>query len=358
MKYSEKFIFQTEYDILSILLSLKKKHQGLGVHHLSKILKTNIKLIQKIMSILLGKELVAISPKYLVDWIVENNIKKNEIDVNEATIFAITKKGEEIFHDNRNLFESHISYSSFQNENLIIAYYYDVLMKIEDEKIKQSADIANYFIPLIYSINEEISKLEKVDSNINQKPHSTDLEIKKMLAEVRSVLKPEKSIRKRKNINKKICFIDTPENTTWQNITITFIDTQDVILKIEGKEGIHTNYKNLGFENEKSKLPNRQWELFCQLSKNQGRMSWKNTDITKELMDNLKHRKKALADTLKACFFQIDDEPFYSYRKEKAYQIKINLVPEPDSSNKQTIQENVDIVDPEIEDFYKEQIGQ
>lgn len=66
-----------------------------------------------------------------------------------------------------------------------------------------------------------------------------------------------------------------------------------------------------------------------------------------------KKQKQLLSEALKA-YFQISDNPFHDYKNEKAYRIKLNLIPEPESKsiNEQKVFDDEDILG--IKDFYKE----
>lgn len=155
--------------------------------------------------------------------------------------------------------------------------------------------------------------------------------------------------------------IELPCNAEWTKITIKFIDEQNVVIKYDNKKVGKRNYKEMGFVNSKTLLPNKQWNLLKDLSKNHEVMSnyhrdskigksnvHKNPYIAykvkdsmesiysvsseemksgysyKRLSDNEKKQKQLLSKKLKS-FFQIDDDPFYLYKKEKSYRLKIQL---------------------------------
>lgn len=145
-----------------------------------------------------------------------------------------------------------------------------------------------------------------------------------------------------------------PSNTKWEDITIKFIDGHNVDIKHKDKT-IHCDYKEMGFEDSKSRRPNKQWALLQQLSENHGEISWeksapgKSQDISKtgqdfgyefddegiaplnkgfsiiKAPDKLKKTKQLLAQTLKA-FFRINEDPFFPYDEVKAYKIKVKLI--------------------------------
>lgn len=156
--------------------------------------------------------------------------------------------------------------------------------------------------------------------------------------------------------NKKVTPIAIPSDTGWEDITIQFKDGHNVDIKIKGEPTIRSNYMIMGFEDSKSRRPNKQWEFLQLLAENNGEISWekssfgKKTDIHKagqafgyefhedntvqqskgfsiiKAPDKSKKIKQLLSRALKA-IFPIDSDPFFPYREVKAYKIKIKLIP-------------------------------
>ena len=142
-----------------------------------------------------------------------------------------------------------------------------------------------------------------------------------------------------------------PANAKWEDITIKFVDGHNVDIKCKNKTS-RSDYKEMGFEDSKSRRPNKQWELLQRLAENNGEISWekfatgKSSCLRKteqdfgyefdedkpqnkgfsiiKAPDKLKKTKQLLARTLKA-FFKIDEDPFFPYDEVKAYKIKIKL---------------------------------
>jgi len=126
---------------------------------------------------------------------------------------------------------------------------------------------------------------------------------------------------------KDIQFIELPEGTKWQDITIRFIDNNDNVEISTKKITRMASYQEMGFEDAKRKRPNLQWKLLQLLTMEKGELSWEtNLNISIKERNNIKKRVQVLSDTLKE-YFQIKEYPFYPYRKEGAYKIKINLNP-------------------------------
>lgn len=113
-----------------------------------------------------------------------------------------------------------------------------------------------------------------------------------------------------------------PKDFKWESITIKFIDGHNVQI-VAGDNIYKAMYKEMGFEDSRKVNPDQQWIFLRYLSKNRGSISWDD----KMANDKLKKKKQLLSKTLRD-YFGIKEDPFYSYRKEKSYKIKINLVPE------------------------------
>jgi len=138
--------------------------------------------------------------------------------------------------------------------------------------------------------------------------------------------------------------VKLPVKYQWENITIKFRDRHNV--QIVAGENVDTlSYKEMGFEDSRQLKPNHQWILLEQLSKLNGRISWDDNNAN----TLIKKKKQLLANTLKQ-YFDISEDPFRPYRKEKAYQIRINLIPETESINKEPSKND----DLDIEGSYKE----
>jgi hypothetical protein len=133
--------------------------------------------------------------------------------------------------------------------------------------------------------------------------------------------------------NKKIQLRKFPSDLRWEEISIQFLNEHEVIVKARN-ETLQTTYEVMGFQDEKKKLPNKQWVLLRLLAVRNGEMSWKNnSNLSLKDINKLKKQKQSLSEALKA-FFQINDsEPFHDYKTEKAYKIKLVLAPEPELKN-------------------------
>ncbi|GAG59595.1 unnamed protein product, partial [marine sediment metagenome] len=121
---------------------------------------------------------------------------------------------------------------------------------------------------------------------------------------------------------KEIIPLKLPPNTKWKDITIKFLDGHNVRITAPNVR-TEVGYKEMGFQDDKRRMPNKQWKLLQLLAEKHGELSW----LDREATTLIKKKKQLLSDTLKARF-QINEDPFFPYKKVKAYKIKMNLIPE------------------------------
>jgi len=133
---------------------------------------------------------------------------------------------------------------------------------------------------------------------------------------------------------KRITPLKLPTNTKWEHITIQFLDYDKVRIQAPNKFNKVVNFRKMGFENQKNGKPNKQWELFYNLSRYRGDLSWTITTYRRKVdshpLSTPKIRKQIqrLSNTLKR-YFNINDAPFYDYIKIGAYKTKFSLLPDP-----------------------------
>ena len=187
--------------------------------------------------------------------------------------------------------------------------------------------------------------IEKYIKNLQEKIENTPVEIKGL----------EKEITLKRGKKTKI-LTNFPKDTKWSDIIIKFLNNEEVIITAKELRK-QTNYEEMGFEDEKKKSPNKQWDFLKLLAIKNHTISWENNyDLSIKNIWRAKKQKQLLAESLKA-YFQINDDPFFDYKKEKAYKIKINLIPESVYGNDEfanKIQENSDL-DNENEEHTEEQ---
>jgi len=143
-----------------------------------------------------------------------------------------------------------------------------------------------------------------------------------------------------------------PPDTKWQDITIRFIDNDDNVEISTKSSSYMANYQEMGFENRKTKRPNLQWKFLQLLAIQKGELRWK-TDLDTSVKERNSFKKKvqSLSDTLEN-YFQIKEPLFYSYRKEKAYKIKINLIRP--SDRQESTRQQKDKIGSEVKEYLDE----
>lgn len=139
----------------------------------------------------------------------------------------------------------------------------------------------------------------------------------------------------------------TKAKPRWEDITIKFKNGNDVDI-ILSNSVCPSDYRQMGFENKKTRRPNSQWEYLIRLAEradansrkkaSSSRLSQDYADNTdnetqhnpgysiKRVPDKNKKRKQLLAQQLKL-YFQIHDDPFLPYDEAQDYKIRINLIP-------------------------------
>jgi len=138
---------------------------------------------------------------------------------------------------------------------------------------------------------------------------------------------------------KRITPLKLPSGTKWEHITIQFLDYDKVKIQAPGHFTKVVDYRKMGFENQKNGKPNKQWELFYDLARYRGDLSWTITTYRKKVdshpLSTPKIRKQIqrLSESLKQ-YFNINEPPFYDYVKYEAYKTKFFLLPDPLNTKK------------------------
>lgn len=116
--------------------------------------------------------------------------------------------------------------------------------------------------------------------------------------------------------------IRLPPGVGWNGLTIEFLDDCRVKIVARGFSQVASYSELIGFQNQRTKKPNDQWEFLKLLAKNNGELSWDYQNAT----ISGKKKKQLLAEALRNVF-QLNEDPFYSYRIIKAYKVKFTLLP-------------------------------
>jgi len=154
-----------------------------------------------------------------------------------------------------------------------------------------------------------------------------------------------KKVILQKTKKKQLQLQDLPSNLKWEEITIRFLNNNEA--QITARELVYqVSYELMGFQDEKSKKPNFQWNLLKLLSLKNGYLNWDNNrELDIKARDRIKKQKQELLERLKVYFHTVEGDPFFNYREESGYKIKIQLIPEQDSEIGDTIKAISDTVD-------------
>lgn len=240
--------------------------------------------------------------------------------------------------------------SKFNYQRKFRSYYQLAQFAEDDYENKRFNKMKN-------KLNNELDKIEKEIINNKQFMSDTLESFKKEYLKLSLLIKPKHyeqvinfikliEISKKltmdiklpkkldKSLSKGITPLELPSDTKWEHITIQFLDYDKVKIQAPNKFNKVVNFRKMGFENHKNGKPNKQWELFYDLSRYRGDLSWTITTYRKKVdshpLSTPKIRKQIqrLSNTLKE-YFNINDAPFYDYIKIGAYKTKFSLLPDP-----------------------------
>lgn len=106
----------------------------------------------------------------------------------------------------------------------------------------------------------------------------------------------------------------TPPGTQWHEVKISFIDGENVSIRVKDKATIK-NYAEMGFKNRSK--PSKLWFLLKELARSTGSLAgYSDKEKTKELVSDL--RKKL------ALYFKIEGDPI-PYKMREGYQTAFEL---------------------------------
>lgn len=198
------------------------------------------------------------------------------------------------------------------------------IMEASVERLRSDTHEKPYILLKIFDLKPIEKLLESIKPSKENVQHSMEIE----RGEVRS--------------------IKLPPNTRWQDITMRFLDKDNI--EITTKDFARTaNFKEVGFEDKKTKRPNLQWKFLQLLAMQKGELRWEtDLDTSVKERDRFKKKVQILSDTLEN-YFQIKEPLFYSYRKEKAYRIKINLIRP--SDYQESAQQQKDKIGSEVKEY-------
>lgn len=241
-----------------------------------------------------------------------------------------------------------------------------LLNKAQTEKAKMQLDQARDVL------SDALGKIQINRKYNNTKP-TTGLEsgrLKVFLGEfiakkekMRTSIFGKKEIIYKKSKKTELSIPELPEDLNWEEITIRFLNGDDVQITAKGKT-FSSSYELMGFKDQKTKNPNLQWKFLKTLSLKDGYLNWDNNkelDIKK--INRVKKQKQGLSEKLQIYFNTIKDDPFLNYKEENGYKIKMLLIPEQGSDvedTKKIISSNIDSynenVNPEVQDYFNKQM--
>jgi len=218
--------------------------------------------------------------------------------------------------------------------DLILNFDISYLLAIAEEYLeykKEESDFRDFFVK---RLRNSIEKSFRVPLLVKPNEYNNILRFVKVFeTNKRLTLSFPESEGIHKAKTKSIIPLSLPPNTKWEDITIQFLDYDKVIITAPNfKERV--NYQRMGFEDQKSKKPNKQWKFLYDLAPFRGDLTWTIASYRKRVdthpLSTYKARKwkQRLSDTLKD-FFPVDGDPFYNYKSQKAYKTKFSLLPEP-----------------------------
>lgn len=148
--------------------------------------------------------------------------------------------------------------------------------------------------------------------------------------------------------------VSLPAGTTFNNITIKFIDPEKVLISVRGIKHEIT-FTDMGFENTKTKKPNIQWNLLKILADYGGEITI-NDPVANE---KIKKQKSILGQKLQS-YFSLDYDPFYPYndsieKRGNSYKIKALLIPPIANKSKQKTDQSIE---EQIESLIKEETSE
>lgn len=121
--------------------------------------------------------------------------------------------------------------------------------------------------------------------------------------------------------NKKRLYPPHFQATLWSDVTIQFLDEQNVLIT-GGNKRVPANYEGLGFSDDKGKKPNTAWRFLLELAKRNG----ETIEIPSPIPDVIKQQKRTISDRLKT-IFQNDTDPFYNFTQTNTYKTKFKILP-------------------------------
>jgi hypothetical protein len=105
-----------------------------------------------------------------------------------------------------------------------------------------------------------------------------------------------------------------PQNGNWESLLIQFVDGHTLKVSYPGMKAQYFDYKEMGFQNNVTRLPDLKWELLRSIADNSGTLT--NAKWDRRFHRNIKYE---LNEGLKK-FFGLKTPPIPHYTKRNGYQ--------------------------------------
>lgn len=177
-------------------------------------------------------------------------------------------------------------------------------------------------------IREEIEKLARGKKNFNfilfARLHEKFFDLAKQLK-----LHDSSFNKQTKWESDQIVVKNLPENAKWENLTLRFLNVQNVIVLYDNRTIGETTSSAMGFADKKSQdeSPNRQWRLLRILGQFNGELPLRIMDeLSPTGKNSIQQQKLKLATGLEKYFPDIEGNPFFKQQDQNAYYtIKIHI---------------------------------
>ena len=116
-------------------------------------------------------------------------------------------------------------------------------------------------------------------------------------------------------------FFPTPPNTTWEDVSIRFIDGHTVSIRAKSEHKV-CHYTQIGMVNRKNGSPTVQWELLRVFAEERGVLDW----TSRQAHRRNQKRRENLAKNLQT-FFRIEGDPFRVTEDGNGWQARFHLSP-------------------------------
>ncbi len=117
--------------------------------------------------------------------------------------------------------------------------------------------------------------------------------------------------------------ISTPEGVQWQDVHIRFVSDHQLQIRIAEGAWHTRNYTEMGFEDRRTGLPDKSWQMLCKLAENGGSVE----NVTEAGVTEWRKVEKRM-QKIRQCLREIlgiDVDPFEPARKARGYKAKFRI---------------------------------